>query len=99
MLDENFTAGIDMPDKKLPLKEDELYEPDDHYCGDPVFHCGSDAFFKSVQGKKPYVRFKTYLGEDEIGHKIRSYAVKNPNKSIILKDTSTGHMIFFRRKK
>lgn len=98
MLDENFTSGIDIPDKKLKLREDELYTPDSEYCGDPVFHCDSDVYFKSIKGKKPYVKFKTYLGEDELGQKVRSYALKNPNKSIILKDSNTGSMIYFRRK-
>lgn len=98
MLDENFTAGIDIPDKKLKLKEDELYQPDEYYCGDPVFHCSSDVFHKSLKGKKPYLRYKTYVGEDEIGQKIRGYSLNNPKKSIILKDNANGTMIFFRRK-
>ncbi len=98
MLDENFTSGIDMPDKKLNIKEDDLHAPDEYYCGDPVFHCTSDVYHKSLKGKVPYIRYKTYVGEDEVGNKIRQYSLKNPKKNIILKDSSTGDMIYFKRK-
>lgn len=97
MLEENFTSGIDMLDKKLNIKEDELYSPDDYYCGDAVFNCDADSYFKSIKGKKPYVKYNTYVGNSETGQKIRNYALKNPKRNIILKDSSTGHMIYFRR--
>lgn len=85
------TSGIEIVDKKLKA-------PDENFAGNDVFKVKHDAFHKSRFGKRPYARFKTYVGEDEVGKSIRDYAIKNPNKTILLKNEQDGSMIFFRKK-
>lgn len=90
---ENFTAGIDMTVASTKIKT-----PDEDHAGDAVFHVDKDSYHKSIKGKAKYARFKTYVGEDETGKSIRHYALRNPNKNIILKDKDSGNMVYLRRK-
>lgn len=102
-------ANIDIVDKPLGKKKiltrtDEdlgdipVIEPDEHFAGNPVFHCDSDTFHNCRMGKSRYAKYKTYVGEDEIGEKIKTYSKANLDKSIILKNKHDGSMIYLRRK-
>lgn len=89
MIKENFTTGIDMGAH---------CKPDEEHAGDAVFHVDSESFHKSLQGKVKYARYKTYVGEDDIGKKVKHYATRNPGKSVMLKDKQSGAMLYLRRK-
>lgn len=86
--EETMTTGIDMGVHK---KKEETF------AGSKVFDCDSDTFQNCRLGKKKYARYKTYVGEDEIGQEIKAYALKNPKKQIVLRDSKTGAMIYLRR--
>ncbi len=93
LMNENFTGGIDMVDggrKKV--------HADEEHAGDAVFHVDPEVFHKSMQGKSRYARYKTYVGEDEIGVKVKDYAKSNPNKNVMLKDKQSGALLYLRRK-
>jgi hypothetical protein len=79
----NTTGGIDMTDKS--------------FAGSKVFNVDSNTFSKSRMGKTSFCRYKTYVGEDEIGTQIREYGRKNPGKGIILQDSTTGSMLYLKR--
>ena len=61
-----------------------------------TFVVSSDLMKKARMGKKKYVRYEKYVGNDEIGLAIREYGLKYPKKPIILQDEKTGGMIFLR---
>lgn len=96
------TSGFDMADRGLfKRKKKEMQEDtgDETFASNAVFNCDSDTFKNCRLGKRKYLKYKTYVGDDEIGQRIRSYGLKNPEKAIVLKDDKTGAMIYFRRKK
>ena len=47
-------------------------------------------------GKKKHANYKYYVGEDDIGNQIREYGNSNPDNPIVLRDKSTGGMVFLR---
>jgi hypothetical protein len=69
------------------------------FAGKDVFAVDPSLYHKSRLGKKRYDRYKKYVGEDEIGEYIRSYARKYPKKPIIVMDSSTGCMQYLRHGK
>ena len=91
-----MTTGIDMPavPAKKPVEEEE-----EHFAGHRVFKIDDEAFHKSRLGKTRYARYRTYVGEDDVGQKVREYGRKNPGKGIILKNSRNGAMLFLKRKK
>lgn len=99
VLDEEFmkedmgTSGIDMPDTSLK------HDDSENFGGSKVFTCDSDTFAKCRLGKTPFARYKTYVGEGEMGEMIRQYGRSNPKKAIILKNSADGSMLFLRRPK
>lgn len=62
-----------------------------------VYTVDSDRFYKSMQGKNKYHKYDKYVGSDEVGESIRQYGRANPSKPIILKDSTTGSMIYLKR--
>ena len=67
--------------------------------GIDVFALDPMHFQKSRLGKKKYTRYSNYVGEDEIGEYIRTFARKYPKKPIIVMDSSTGCMQYLRHGK
>ena len=67
--------------------------------GIDVFALDPIHFQKSRLGKKKYTRYSNYVGEDEIGEYIRTFARKYPKKPIIVMDSSTGCMQYLRHGK
>jgi hypothetical protein len=109
LMKENFVGGCDMADGGLlkTKKDDDAVEkvlessPEENvevFASDVVFTCDDESFHKSRLGKVPYARYKTYVGEDEVGEKIRQYGRTYPDKNIILKNRNTGAMLYFKRK-
>lgn len=99
ILDEEYmredvsTGGIDLVDGPLKHNDSEIFG------GSKVFSCSPDVFSKCRLGKTPFARYKTYVGEDEMGEMIRQFGRKNPKKAIIIKNNSDGSMLFLRRPK
>lgn len=62
-----------------------------------VVEVDSDRYRNARFGKNRYHRYSKYVGEDETGQKIREIG-RTTKKDIILKDSASGTMQFFRRK-
>lgn len=95
------SAGIDMSSPPLfyPKKRKQVEEESDEtFADNPVFHYDDDdIFLRGRFGKKKYAKYSKYVGEDEVGKKIRNYARNNPKKNIILKNKKTGAMFYLRK--
>jgi hypothetical protein len=61
-----------------------------------VFVVDTERFNKARIGKKKYVKYEKYVGNDEVGNAIRDYGRKYPKKPIIIQDELTGAMTFLR---
>lgn len=72
--------------------------PTDTFAGADVFDVTTDKFLASRFGKNRYHRYSKYVGEDETGEAIRQHG-RSTKKDIILKDGTTGAMIYLRRKR
>ncbi len=79
--------------RKNPIQES---ADEDTFAGKKVFVVDSDTFHKCKMGKRKYARWKDYVGDDEIGAKIKDYGYKYPHKPIILQDRNFGHMLHLR---
>lgn len=95
-LSESTTTGaVQGYDKPLGTKDD---EEEEHFMGSRVFRVPSESYMKSRFGKvKKYGKYSMYVGSDETGLKIREYGRKCPKKGIILKDDTTGCMLWLRK--
>ena len=47
-------------------------------------------------GKRKYLRYEKYVGNDDTGESIRQYGRNNPKAPIILKNSQTGAMLYLR---
>ena len=61
-----------------------------------VFVVDTERYLKARLGKRKYLKYETYVGNDDVGNAIREYGRKFPKKPIILQDDKTGAMIFLR---
>lgn len=66
------------------------------FAGKEVFVVRNETYLKSLQGKKKFKHYKSYVGECETGQAIREYATKNPSSPIIIEDELSGAMCFLR---
>ena len=64
--------------------------------GIDVFAIDPTHFQKSRLGKKKFTRYSGYVGEDEVGEYIRTFARKYPKKPIIVMDSQSGCMQYLR---
>lgn len=67
------------------------------FAGAEVFQLNTDAFLKSRFGKNRYHRYSRYVGEGPDGEAVRQYGRKNTKKDIIIKDGTTGAMVYLRK--
>lgn len=95
-------GGVDMGAGGLPLNKRKHGLGEDNgdcsFAGDAVFDCDSTAFQDSRMGKKKYLKYRTYVGNDKVGERIRQYGLKHPRKGIVLRDSITGAMLYLRRR-
>ena len=61
-----------------------------------VFVVDTERYLKARLGKRKYLKYETYVGNDDVGNAIREYGRKYPKKPIILQDDKTGAMIFLK---
>lgn len=66
------------------------------FAGADIFVVDPETYMKARFGKKKYVRYEKYVGNDEIGEEIREYGRKNPDKPIIIQDSNSGFMCYLR---
>lgn len=76
-------AGLDNPPK---------------FMGHRIFDVSLGTLMKTKHGKEPKHRYKKYLEDEPHSEEIRLYCRSNPKKSIILRDSKSGQMVFLRRK-
>lgn len=69
------------------------------FANNDVFVVDTKRYMNARLGKRKYLKYETYVGNDEVGEAIRQYGRKNPNKPIVLEDEKTGAMIFLRQAK
>lgn len=100
----NGVGGVDMGTSSgLPLNKRnhgvDIEEDigDDSFAGNAIFDCDSATFADCRLGKKKYLKYKTFVGEDETGERIRKYGRANPKKGVILRDSKTKAMLYLRR--
>jgi len=88
----NTTGGVAGLDGNPPASRTFLRR----FAKNDVFVVDTERFNKARVGKKKYVKYEKYVGNDEVGDAIRTYGRKYPKKPIILQDEKTGSMIFLR---
>ena len=88
----NVTGGIAGLDGNPPASKAFLRR----FAKNDVFVVDTERFNKARVGKKKYLKYEKYVGNDEVGNAIRDYGRKYPKKPIILQDDKTGSMIFLR---
>lgn len=94
VLVEDFsTGGVDMSSSSTSKKTE-----DETFGGHKVFQCDTETMNNCRLGKTPYARYSKFVGNSELGNSIKEYCLKNPKKSVILKDSKSGSMLFLRRK-
>lgn len=89
-------AGIGIPPHGEPGSPPRTFLRRKKFAGHDVFEVPSEYYLNSKLGKKKYAHYKEYVGDDDIGHEIRTYGNTNYGKPIILQDASTGHMLYLR---
>lgn len=66
------------------------------FANNDVFVVDDDTYRKARLGKKKFVKYEKYVGNDETGNAIREFGRKYPKKPIILQNGENGPMIFLR---
>mgnify|MGYP000465754452 FL=1 len=93
------TGGMAYRDMPLDLSKPPKGLIKKKFGGIDVFGVDPKLFGRSLLGKKKYGRYKSYVGEDEVGQYITAWARKYPNKPIIVMDSVTGCMQYLRHGK
>ena len=88
-------GNIEHQEKNLGTKKKKLLRRK-KFGVNEVFVVDSDTYMNSRFGKKKYVRFEMYVGNDEVGEEIRQFGREFPNKPIILEDENTGARLCLR---
>jgi Asp-tRNA(Asn)/Glu-tRNA(Gln) amidotransferase C subunit len=88
----NVTGGIAGLDGNPPASRAFIRR----FAKNDVFVVDTERFNKARIGKKKYLKYEKYVGNDEVGNAIRDYGRKYPKKPIILQDELTGAMTFLR---
>jgi len=102
ILEEEVSAAAtttgDIALKDMPLgkpKKKKEFETET-FAGATVFVVDSDRFAQAKLGKQKFHRWSAYVGEDDLGLAIRDYGIKNPGKPVVLKNATTGAMMYLR---
>jgi len=67
------------------------------FAGMDVFEVCPEVFHRCIKGKRKYLRYDTYVGDDDVGVAIRDYGRNNPKKPIVLQNSRSGSMIYLKR--
>jgi hypothetical protein len=66
------------------------------FANNDVFVVDTQRFNQARLGKKKYLKYEKYVGNDDVGNAIREYGRKYPNRPIIVQDNQTQAMMFLR---
>ncbi len=66
------------------------------FANNDVFVVDTQRFNQARLGKKKYLKYEKYVGNDEVGNAIRAYGRKYPKRPIIIQDSQTNAMTFLR---
>ncbi len=88
--------GIKDEEVNEELQEHTLPTDDSKFAGHPVFDVSSDKFHQCRMGKRKFLRYEAYVGNDEMGERIRQYGRSHPNHPVILRDENTKALVFLR---
>ena len=81
----------------VPKEEEVIFEQDDEFLGNPVFDVNCETYLAFRTGKNRYHKWEKYMGQgNEKNQRIAEFCRKNHKTSIILRDESTGAMIYAR---
>jgi hypothetical protein len=89
-------AGLGVENPNIPNQAEPGKKKRKKFAGAIVFEVDTDRYMKARLGKRKYVRYEKYVGNDEIGEEIRQYALCHPKESIILQDKTSGYMMYLR---
>jgi hypothetical protein len=77
--------------RKAPLSEE-----CETFAGAVVFEVSSEVFYNTKNQKRKHKTWRKYLEEDDCLAEIREYANKHPHKPIVLKNRTSGEMLYAR---
>ncbi len=66
------------------------------FANNDVFVVDTQRFNQARLGKKKYLKYEKYVGNDDVGNAIREYGRKYPKRPIIIQDSQTNAMTFLR---
>lgn len=72
-------------------------ESDNMFAGNAVFDVDSESFSKARLHKGRYQRFKSFISDEDKLSEIRDYSSRNPRKSIVVRDESTGSYRYLKK--
>lgn len=85
-------AGRDADDLAIKPRKKKIRET---FAGCPVFTVTSEDYSRCVNGRTKYERWSRKLNMEEMNNQdIRTYAHRNPNSAIIIKDEKSGIMSY-----
>ncbi len=82
---------INMLRRKAPIAEE-----CETFAGAVVFEVSTEVFYNTKNQKRKHKTWRKYLEEDDCLAEIREYANKHPHKPIVLKNRTTGEMLYAR---
>ena len=89
------TTAVQTYDKPIQKKDDD--DEEEYFMNSRVFKVNTEQYMKSRYGKPKYTKYEKYVGSDERGMRIREYGRRNKKSGIILKDETTGAMLWLRK--
>ncbi len=84
---------INMLKRKAP---NPIVEECETFAGAVVFEVSTEVFYNTKNQKRKHKTWRKYLEEDDCLAEIREYANKHPHKPIVLKNRTTGEMLYAR---
>jgi len=89
-------AGLGVENPNNPNQAEPGRKKRKKFANATVFEVDTERYMRARLGKKKYVRYEKYVGNDEIGEDIRNFAINNPKEPIILQDKTSGYMMYLR---
>lgn len=71
----------------------------DYFAGCRVFDVNTTEYQKLLKGSKKWDRWNKYFensGENDTCNNIRKYLYKNPQKTVVLRNSTTNDMVYFK---
>lgn len=92
----SYAAAMYLVSEDAPTNSTSGIPVGDHFAGARVFRVKPSTIRKSLYGKHPRHRYDKYLDEDDDLNTIRNFSKSNPKAKVILQNSETGEMVFFK---